>query len=373
MSDYRVPYTTILEVLPHQNADRLSIYRVYGFYVVGQKDKYKVNDKIIFIPPDSVISEELEKLLFSEGSKIRLNNRRVKQIRIRSFPSNGMLIDPEEVKHIVNTSNIVLETDLGESLGVTKYEPPTPSFQRTPTGAKLRDKPLTNPYFRAYNGVDNVKWYPDLFKDGEEVIIQIKLHGSHIRFAKAPFVANTLWKKVLKFFKLTPKFESVWGSNKVELTNRTNHTGYYGSDIYSAAIEKLKCFNKIKDGEFVHAELIGPGIQKGYTYGHKEHHIVIFDVRTLQPDGTQKWLNPEEAETFAKERGFDFVPVLYRGPFNKELLIEHTSGPDAYCSDEKIREGCVIKSRYDYDLFGNKKALKSINPDYLDGDHGDNH
>lgn len=75
----------------------------------------------------------------------------------------------------------------------------------------------------------------------------------------------------------------------------------------------------------------------------------------------------------SKERGFDFVPVLYKGPYSNGIVEHCTSGPSVYCPSEKIREGCVIKSRYGYDMAGSKRALKSINPDYLDGDHGDNH
>jgi hypothetical protein len=202
--------------------------------------------------------------------------------------------------------------------------------------------------------------------------MQEKLHGSHIRFGKAPFVANTFWKKVKKFFGFAPKYECVYGSNNVELTNRSNYTGFYGSDVYGKCIEKFGAFDKIKDGEFVHAELIGPGVQKGYDYGHSEHHLVIFDVRIVQQDGTQRWLNPEESQTFAKERGFDFVPVLYCGLFSRELLKKYTSGPSLYCSKE-IREGCVIKSRYKYDVDQNKQAFKSINPLYLETDPSDNH
>jgi RNA ligase (TIGR02306 family) len=368
-TDYKVPYTRILNISEHPGADRLSIAQVYGFAVVVRKDQYKVGDEVIYIPVDSIIPIWLEQRIFGPDSKIKLHHQRVKQIRIRAFPSQGLILDPKLVED--KLSNLKLEFDVSEVLEITKYEPPTPSFQ-TPGSPKLRDRPLTNPYFRTYNGIGNIKWMPDMF-DGQEVELQEKLHGSHIRWGKAPFVANTLWKKVKKLFRMVPKFEEVYGSNKVELTNRSNFTGYYGSDVYGACLQKLNAFDRIKDGEFWHGELIGPGIQKGYTYGHKEHDIVVFDVRILQEDGTQKWLNPEEAEKLAKERGFDFVPVLYKGPFSKDVVNQHISGPSVYDPNELIREGCVVKSRYEYDQEGNKTALKCINPDYLDGDHGDNH
>ena len=371
-STFKVPLTTILSITNHPNADRLDLVTVYGFQCVVQKNKYQIGDRVIYVPIDSVISEWLEKILFPEGSKITLNKRRVKQIRIRKFPSLGMIVDLKDIESKVDVTSLQLEQDLSAILDIKKYEPPTPKFQSSLSGPRLRDKPFTNPYFRCYNGVDHLKWYPNAF-EGEEVVIQCKLHGTHIRWGKAPFVPNTLWKKIKNLFGLCPKYEEVWGSNNVEITNQRNYKGFYGDDVYSACLKKLNVFEKTKEGEFWHAEMIGPGVQKGYTYGHDEHHIVAFDVRIMQPDGTQRWLNPEEAEVLAKERGFDFVPVLYKGPYDKKVVEQCSTGPSVYCPSEKVREGCVVKLRYNYDSNSHKKALKVINPVYLDGDHGDNH
>lgn len=364
--NFKVPVTKILEILPHTNAERLEIAKCYGFYVIVGKSQYQVGDEVIYCPIDSILPQWLVEELFPSGSKIKLNKSRVKQIKIRGAFSQGLLISTKVLK-----SSYKLEDDVAEILGITKYEPPTPSFQQS-SGPKLRNKPFSNPHFRCFNGVTNIKWNPTCF-DGEDVVIQEKLHGSHIRFGKAPFVANTFWKKVKAFLGLSPKYEFVYGSNNVELTNRKNYVGYYGGDIYGALLQKFDAANKLKDGEFVHGEVIGPGVQKGYTYGHKEHHLVIFDVRLMQEDGTQKWLDPDEAYGYAMERDFDFVPILYRGPFSKEIVDSQTSGPSLYCPEEKFIEGVVVKARYNYDDFQNKRAFKSINPDYLNTDPTDNH
>lgn len=71
---------------------------------------------------------------------------------------------------------------------------------------------------------------------------------------------------------------------------------------------------------------------------------------------------------YAKERGFTFVPVLYRGPYKPELVDLYISGNSVYFPEEKVREGIVIKAKMNYSIEGNKKALKCINPEYLD-DH----
>lgn len=365
-SEYKVPLTTIVSVGPHSNAERLEVAMVYGFQVIVQKDKYKAGDKVIYIPIDSLLPQWLENLLFPEGSKITLHNHRVRQIKIRKLASQGMVIDPKDVASKVNPEYLKLEQNLASILEVTKYEPP----QRMNTGTRPgtpRNKPLENPRFHKYGGVDNIKWYPTFF-DGKEVVIQEKLHGSCCRASYTKTSPNTLWKKILKLFGRLPAYEYCYGSNNVQLQERSTYTGFYGEDVYGAVLKKIDAFSKIPKGFSIFGELIGPGIQKNYEYGHKEHHFVLFDVKIELPDGSQEYLDPEMAEAFAKEHGFDFVPVLYRGIFNAELAKQFSMGPSVYNPKQKVREGVVIKARAEYGAHSSKKALKLISEDYLNDD-----
>lgn len=82
----------------------------------------------------------------------------------------------------------------------------------------------------------------------------------------------------------------------------------------------------------------------------------------------------EEVEAYAKERGFDMVPILYRGKFNKDVIDSLVSGDSVYCPTQKIREGVVVKKRFDYTDMkfpSSKGALKLINPEYLLKDNTD--
>jgi RNA ligase (TIGR02306 family) len=364
-SIYKVPFTTIVAVFPHPNAERLELATVYGFQMIVQKDKYKAGDRVIYIPIDSIIPEWLEDILFPEGSKITLNKRRVRQIRIRKCASQGMIIDPKDVESHINTEYVALEENLATVLGITKYQPPAQRFQGF-SGPKLRNKPFENPRFHKYGGIDNIKWYPNFFNE-KEVIIQEKLHGSNCRASYAKSSANTLWKKIKKLFGFLPEYEYCYGSNNVQLQERTNHSSlYYGEDVYGAVLKKVDAFSKLKPGETIYGELIGEGIQKNYDYGHEERHFVLFDVKIERPDGSQEYLDPEEAEAFAKERGFDFVPVLYRGVFNAEFAKKLATGASVYNNKQKVIEGVVIKVRKEYGNNSSKKALKLINEVYLD-------
>lgn len=381
---HKVPITKILEIQPHNNATALEFAVVYGFRVIVRKGEYKIGDQILYIPIDSILPLELEKLLFPIGSKIVLNKSRVRQIKIRGEYSQGMLIDLETVKSYmveycalreeVNLQEH-LEEDFSGGIGITKYIPPEASYQGSNISVK-RDKPKENPYFHKYNGVENIKWYPELFKEDEEVVIQEKLHGSCCRAAILPFKANTIWKRILKLLRMAPQNEYCYGSNNVQLQERGDYTGWYGENVYKKVLDKVGAFQKMQPGEIIYGELIGEGIQKNYHYGHKEHHFVLFDVKILQEDGTTKWLNPEEAEAYARERGFDFVPVLATGIFNKELAHTLTAGKSAYNPIQNVREGIVIKSRDKYNdelMPSNKKCVKWLSEKYLEGDQSDFH
>lgn len=369
-STFKVPYTTIKEIKQHPGADRLEIAMVYGFQVVVQKDKYKAGDKIIYCPIDSILPQDLEDVLFPVDVKIKLHNHRVRQIRIRGLASQGMIIDPGifHFRGIKLKPALKLEEDLSEILGITKYEPPAIGPSQTTGKGHERNKKQDNPHFRKFNGIGNIKWFPDLFTEQDEVVIQEKIHGSHIRFGKAPYAATTIYKKIKKWLRLAPQWENVYGSNNVEISNKLTYSGYYGDDIYGSLLKKYDVFSKVKPGEFVHAELYGDGVQKNYQYGCKqgEHKLIIFDVRVLLEDGKHKWLNPEEVEIYAKERGFDMVPVLYRGKYNKELAYELTGGESVLAPSQKVREGIVIKDRFNYDNEQSKKCVKWINETYLD-------
>lgn len=378
MSTYKVPVTTIRSINAHYNAERLEIARCYDFEIVVGKNQFISGERVVFIPIDSVLPKILEDKIFPPDSKIKLNKSRVKQIKIRGFPSQGLIVTTGEIEELYNISlqNVDNETCIAEILGVTKYEPPIPTYQQARSGTP-RNASKDHPLFHEYNGLESIKWFPELFKEDEDVVVQEKLHGSHIRASILPSLDNTVWKKFLKLIGLLPKYERHYGSNRVQISTKSDYKGFYGFDLYGATLQKVKAFDKIKPGEIVYGELIGHGIQKNYTYGHdRDHHFVLFDVKVLQPDGTMKWLNPEEVTVYAKERGFDVVPTLYIGKYNKELIYEMTKGDSVYCRSQKVREGVVIKSKDNYNdntMPSHKRSLKWVSEDYLAKEQTDFH
>lgn len=372
---FKVPLTKILAINPHGNAERLEVATVYGFQVIVGKGQYQVGDRVVYVPIDSVIdNQELEDLLFPPDSKIKLNNHRVRQIKIRGLASQGMLINPKDIEDFANWELKDLEDDLAYDLGVVKYEPPVSGPASTVGKDKQRNKKYEHPLFHKYNGVSNIKWFPNIF-DGYDVVIQEKLHGTNARAGVLPFVPRTLFDRIKNWLGLAPKTQSVYGSNNVDISAKeASYKGYYEDNVYGDVFKKMDVFSKVRLGEIVYGEIVGPGLQKNYDYGLKECKFVLFDVKVLQPDGTFMWLDPKQVDNYAHQRGFDFVPVLYVGPWDKDKAYELSKGPSVYAPSQKVREGIVIKRSYEYNNEGNKTAFKFINEDYLaDKNNTDNH
>ena len=368
VANFKVPVTEIIEIKPHPNGDFVEVAIVYGLQVVVKKGQYKKGDLVVYVPIDSLLPLKLEAFLFPEGSAIKLHHNRVRQIRIRKLASQGMLISPQDIEKVYGISKLKLEEDLASKLEITKYEPPTKSQSQKGPQQK-RNKPKENSLFQKYNGLTNIKWCPFLFKEGELVVYQEKIHGSNSRAGILPYTAYTIIEKIKKFFGFAPKFEFCYGSNNVQLQRRKNYTGYYGEDVYGRVFKELDAESKLRPNEIIYGEVYGEGIQKNYNYGLKEEQkFILFDVKRLHEDGTQYWLNPGEVKLFAIERGFDTVPEIYVGPF---LGLDHvkkmTLGKSLLSSSQKVREGLVVKAVERYsDERGNKRALKCLSEKYLD-------
>jgi RNA ligase (TIGR02306 family) len=277
-----------------------------------------------------------------------------------------MLINTADIAAKLRGTRMRSEQDLSLVLGITKYEPPVAGPSSTQGAGRNRNKKKDNPLFHKYNGLDNIKWFPTLFKEGDEVVVQEKLHGTNARASILPYSANTFWKKMKRLLRLAPEFENCYGSNNVEISNTPDYKGFYGEDVYGKTFGAVDVFNKLKPGEIVFGEIVGPGIQKGYEYGLKEHKFVVFDIKVLQPDGKFQWLTPGDVAVFCAERGLDHVPVVYAGPYNKEKVYSLTKGRSLFDpKTTKVREGIVVKAAGNYDTGGNKKALKWVSEDYL--------
>lgn len=393
--NFKVCITPILNIAPHPNpvVSRLEIATVYGFEVVVGKGNYTVGQKVVYFPVNSVLPGLIENHLFAPDAKIKLTKSRIRACRIQKFVSQGMIAPWDEIQKVCNLPDFPIEQDLQEELQVVKYYPPSVILQNVAKEAKVRNKPLTNQYFKEYNGCVNIKWEPHAFTPDNIVWISEKIHGSNWRAGYLPFTpspivglnfgalkkiktiknffksispaVSSVWEKVKHKLHLTPEFEFCYGSNTVQRQKKSNSPTWYGADIYAEMCHRFDLKNKLKDfpGYVLYGEIYGPDIQKGYHYGLSsgQKGLVIFDVM-YQAKGNQVWLSLEEAQTFCSNLGLNFVPVLYQGLWNKEVAESFVGGNSVFAPSQKVREGVVVKN--DDLLTLNRKKIKIINPEY---------
>lgn len=386
MSTHRVEVVKITEVVPHGNADRLELAKIAGWQVVIGKGNFQAGQLALYIPVDSILPNSLELRLFPPGSKITLKKGRVRSIRIRGQMSQGMIIPLEDVTaELLDQGKFDLlggqpeyevGDDFAELLGVTKYEPPEPEFGGGKgTRAKMASKNQINPNFKKYTDIENIKWYTDVFQDGEAVYISEKMHGTSARYGWVPRHYEGFFGQVkqavmsfLAKWKIVDKDQFVFGSRNCQLHTGTNKS-WYKEDVYSKILLQEDIKAKLQPGECVYGEIVGHNIQKNYDYGCKEgeHRFFVYDVMV---DG--KWLDFPAFVRFCSQRKFTPVPKLYVGPWSKEVHMQHRDG-DSTVGGQKIREGVVIKPVVDDVSICGRKVLKSISDAYSLADNTDFH
>ncbi len=147
MSSLIVKVSRIDNIYKHPNADKLDIAIVNGWQCVTERDKYKVGDLIIFIPPETIYE-----------------NQKIKCKRIRGEMSFGLIVD--------NTNNWPLGYECSKELNVTKIPDPEP---------REGDIIAHDSRFHRYTDIENIKNFPVMFEPGEPVIVTEKIDGSNCR------------------------------------------------------------------------------------------------------------------------------------------------------------------------------------------------
>lgn len=372
MSTFRVEITDIREVKPHHNADRLDVVKVYDWDIVTQKDKYKVGDLVVYFPVDSILPQELEMQLFPEGSKITLDKHRVKSIKIRKQISQGMICDPYELKQLNTPKLLKKGADVTQVLGITKYEP---HVRDLPKGMNVKtSKKIRNPSFTAYSDIENFKYYDRVFQDGEQCYVSEKLHGTSFRAGWFPMPANTLWRKIKKFFGMLPEWQWCYGSRTVQIQDKLMHKGYYDEDVYTKMVKQYNLKELIPKGIAVYGEIVGWGIQKNYYYGCKEgeHKLYVYDFQKLNscrtdvanPDGGKyTYVDYPLFNRMCNAFNLEPVPKLYVGPYDRKIIEPMRDG-DSLVGGQKVREGIVIKAIPEATCCAGRKLFKWISDSY---------
>lgn len=359
MSSLIVEVCKISKIKPHPNADRMEIAVVKGWECCIGKDQFKEGEKCVYFPIDTILPESVSDKF---GVTKYLSKGRIKAIKLRGYPSCGLVVKPED-------SNWKIGLNVVEYYGCIKWEPP----QEFTQGNAEKEHPL----FARYTDIENIKNFPDIFQEGEEVVITEKIHGmnsragllngefvagSHRVQRKDPNAKDSLKKQLEYFFYKVRRFVKTgkWKRN----SPKTNKENIYWLPFKNENLKKLIIsLNKLyhSDQVIVFGEIFGKGVQD-LDYGR--HHEVDYRVFDILVNG--EYLSYCDFKSNCLLYNIKIVPVIYEGKWKNSFIDELSSGKSLVSDIEQIREGIVIKpivERKDSKI--GRVILKSLSFEYL--------
>jgi len=360
MAQFEVPVLRVDRIEEHPDADALEIAVVRGYGCVTKIGAHRAGDLVAYIPEDAIVPEKLirEMRLWDEaknrGMLAGKKGDRVKAIRLRGVVSQGLLYPVDGREEGEN---------LAEALEIVKYEPEIPIHMQ---GEVLNLRGRTIHY-----DIESIQKFPDLLRDGEEVVFTEKLHGTWVCFGWWPgldhpelFEGGTIISsKGMSDQGLAFKGNEANQSNLYVMTFARTILEDGRWDRVRAAAEKAGA------PVFLLGEIFGKKVQD-LDYGQRGRAFRVFDIHFGEPRSEKRkgrYLGYDEMQERVEEWGLEAVPRLYRGPFSMAVAEEHRDGVTTFPGDH-IREGIVIapaEERECPDLPGNRVKLKYVSPKYL--------
>ena len=382
--------TTIKEILPHNNADRLKITYCFGNQCIIDLS-YSVGDKVIYFPEGGQLDLEFCKnnnliRIKNEdgtcsGGYMDENKRRITSVRLRGEASDGLVLPISCLAPYTDINDLKDGDKIDVLNGVElckKYIPKTnpkenKSGSKRAKNANKKVKKTSYPIFFEHADTNQLAYNLHNFYEGDLITISLKMHGTSARYSntikqtrKNP---NTFFKLLGKKPKVATEWEVTGGTRRCILENYDN--GYYGNDKF-----REKYLNLLKDtlpkGMTIYGEIVGwvnentpimgscsnkslgkdfvrkYGETTVFDYGCEvgESDFYVYRVTMTNEDGYTIELNTEQAKLEAEKLGLKFVPVFETFEYTtEEDLMERVEkyydGKDLI--GNHIREGIVVK------------------------------
>ena len=332
-----------LGVEAHPNADRLELAAIGGFRCVVGKGQFESGDLAAYIPEGAVCPEWLIAELGLEGKLAGSKHNRVKAVKLRGALSQGLVYPARD--GAIRGQPVGVGDDVTELLELVKYEPPIPMAMQ----GEVRPVFGATPHY----DIENIKKYPDEFRDGEPVVVTEKLHGSWCCLGWHPGHGEIVTSKGMA------------DQGKALFLNEANANNLYvriwhaHEEAFNAARAKVA---RPEQAFYVLGEVYGRGVQDLH-YGEPNPALAVFDVYVGEP-GKGRYLTFRQLRQ-TLEPLFTLVPLVYEGPFGASTLAELTDGRTSMKADH-IREGVVVRPLEERESaeFG-RVVLKSVSGDYL--------
>ena len=310
-----------------EGADFIERATIMGWTCVVKKGEFKVGDKCIFCEIDSILPDKP----WSEF--LRPRGFRVKTIRLRGCLSQGVAF-PTSI--LLNSEEMEIGTDVGELLGITKYNPPEPQERKTKGNFPSIIPKTDEIRIQSCLGViDEIK--------GKNFYITVKLDGTSF----------TCGKRDSDLFVC---------SRNLELKEANND--------YWRMVKKYNLNEILPDNFAIQAELCGPSWLKN-RLKLSEPDIFVFNVFDIK---NGKYLDYYDYSDFCEIHGLKRVPleriVFPKDGFDFSLENWLKIADGKYENTNNFREGIVIrplvetysnvlKGRLSFKVISNKYLLKN--------------
>jgi len=319
----------ISDVKAIEGADRIVAYQVDGWWVVDQKDKYKLDDLVVYCEVDSWLPHSIAPFLTKPGQSPKVfegvEGQRLRTVKLKGQLSQGLLLKiPEDT--IKGAGILIAEgLDLTAHLGIIKYEKPLPAqLSGMAKGNFPSFIPKTDqPRIQNIKGViEECKAKGYTFEkteklDGSSLTVYVNkgAFGVCSRNLDLQYdLGNTFWKTAVMQGLVSTLLQ------------------YYLTTGRSLALQ---------------GEMLGEGIQ-GNSYKISGSEFYLFDIWDID---RQKYLAPKERTTLMAEDfwGIEHVPIV-----NTEVRLEvsieemlHQAEGNSFVNREAEREGFVYKCNED--------------------------
>ena len=268
---YKAYVTTLKNVRPHPNADRLQLGDCFGNTVCVDLS-YTEGQIGVYFPTDGQLSVEFAEAnnLLSKkdeagnncGGYMDASKRNVCAIRLRGEKSDGLFLPLKSLEQFGDVSTLregdTIDVFNGHQI-CQKYIPRTNHRSGSVSGNKTRKKKVNiAPLFTEHADTEQLAYNLSAFKPGDEIEITLKMHGTSQRTGYLPVFKG--YKRTFVDWLLRRDGKPVYDWGYVSGTRRTvleNYDGgYYGSNEFRE--QHSKTFEgKLWKGETVYYEVVG--------------------------------------------------------------------------------------------------------------------
>jgi RNA ligase (TIGR02306 family) len=396
---HRLAYVVVTQLDPIPGADRIELAHVRDvtgndgqFKTIIMKGQYAVGDRAVYIPADSIVPVKLLALMGLEGRLSGHNKNRVKATRMRGVFSEGLLLDfPTAAKYLaelpgavvvgrinippavdgkvdvsqisVDVDNSVLKAHIatfkvnpGEALGITKYVP------EIPVSMSGKVIPILGHAIR-YD-IENIKWFPNVFQEGEPVAISEKIHGTYLQAGLV--YTHTGSDTGLKFQQFYTTSKGLAGKLLAFAPDTENIYTQVARELnLEKILERLAFVNEYAD-VWIMGEVFGEKVQD-LRYGVEGRQFRVFDIAyRVEGDPHVHYCTPAELKDAAFDAGIPIVDFLFTGPYSGQIVSLFTDGMTVTGKGSHIREGVVIRPEFErWDEQLGRVILKSVSEAYL--------